>query len=99
MAEQEEDPQPILVLISASPPHSNPQLPCKQYSLHPIGLPEFLVQFPPQLLPQPLPQEVMHTLVHIPEQVELLQLLEHVPKQPLVQLLKHQPEQFLADEL
>ena len=94
MAEQEEVPQPILVLISASPPHSNPQLPCKQYPPQPIGEPLVAVQFPPQELPQPLPQEVMHTLVHIPEQVELLQLLLHVLKQPPVQLVKHQPSQL-----
>ena len=98
MAEQEEDPQPRLDLIFTSPPHSNLQLPCKQYSLHPIGEPLAAVQFPPQLelLPQPLPQEVMQTLVHIPEHPELLQLLPQVLKQPLVQLVKHQPEQSLV---
>ena len=36
----------------------------------------------------------MHTLVHTPEQVELLQLLLHVLKQPPVQLVKHQPSQL-----
>ena len=94
VAEQEEVPQPRLDLNFTSPPHSNPQLPCKQYSPQPIGEPLVAVQFPPQELPQPLPQEVMHTLVHIPEQVELLQLLLHVLKQPLIQLVKHQPSQL-----
>ena len=72
VAEQEEDPQPILVLISASPPQSNPQLSCKQYELHPIGEPEVAVQFPPQceVLLQPLPQEHRHALVHTSEHPE-----------------------------
>ena len=36
-------------------------------------------------------QEVIQTLVHIPEQVELLQLFPQVLKHPPEQLVKHQP--------
>ena len=99
MAEQEEDVQSPTQLrtfsIVSSPPQLKLQLLlCKQYELHPIGEPLVAVQCPPQfdIGPQPFPQEFTHTLVHIPEHVELPQSTPQSPKQPLVQLVKHQPE-------
>ena len=77
MAEQEEDEQ--LALIVLSPPQLKLQLLYKQVPVHPIWHepPQLLllVQWPAHVAigPQPLLQEVIHVLVHTPEQAELPQ--------------------------